>query len=440
VAGDVGAIAFVNTSTRDAKTDISYVSASSTEDMLKELVNLKVATYRYKIENQNDPLHLGFIAEEAQTIAPEVLSADGKGVDLYKLATFTLSGVQALAARVDAQNTRITTLEDRMTKLESGAVSTASGSPLSLSTSSLAGAIESISSVLHIGKFISDTFYAARGFIDTLTAANVTVGTATAPTGVTLYDTVTKEPYCFSVAGGAPTTTPGICGQTVENLNPFATSTISIATSTGAFAISLIGANPTLIPVGGSYLEQGAMVSSGDAYNIYVNGNATATSSPWLDTSVPTTYILTYSATDSAGNSISTHRSVIVGNPDGTISTGVTATSTSISTGSTATSTPASTDTTSPVVTLSGAALMEITEGGVFIDSGATATDDIDGDLTAKIIVTGMVDTSTAGVYTLTYSATDAAGNTGSTSRTVTVATLASATTTSTTTATSTTP
>jgi hypothetical protein len=81
---------------------------------------------------------------------------------------------------------------------------------------------------------------------------------------------------------------------------------------------------------------------------------------------------------------------------------------------------------------------MEITEGGVFIDSGATATDNIDGDLTAKIIVTGAVDTSTAGVYTLTYSATDAAGNTGSTSRTVTVATLASATTTSTTTATST--
>jgi len=47
------------------------------------------------------------------TVAPEVLSPDGKGVDLYKLATFTLSGVQALATKVDAQKMRIVSLETR---------------------------------------------------------------------------------------------------------------------------------------------------------------------------------------------------------------------------------------------------------------------------------------------------------------------------------------
>jgi len=54
-------------------------------------------------------------------------------------------------------------------------------------------------------------------------------------------------------------------------------------------------------------------------------------------------------------------------------------------------------------------------------DPGATATDDIDGDLTAAIVVTGAVDTATEGLYTLTYTATDAAGNSANVSRVVTV-------------------
>ncbi|MSU74238.1 tail fiber domain-containing protein, partial [Candidatus Kaiserbacteria bacterium] len=124
VAGDIGAVGFVNTSTRNLKTNIEYTTASSTEDMLDQLIKLKVATYHYSIENQNNPLRLGFIAEDAQITAPEILSADGKGVDLYKLATFTLAGVQALAAKVALQDTRITSLEARIVALEGGAVST----------------------------------------------------------------------------------------------------------------------------------------------------------------------------------------------------------------------------------------------------------------------------------------------------------------------------
>ena len=58
VDGDVGAIGFVNTSTRHLKTDIEYASASSTEDMLDRLESLKIAKYHYKIENQNDPLRI----------------------------------------------------------------------------------------------------------------------------------------------------------------------------------------------------------------------------------------------------------------------------------------------------------------------------------------------------------------------------------------------
>ena len=59
--------------------------------------------------------------------------------------------------------------------------------------------------------------------------------------------------------------------------------------------------------------------------------------------------------------------------------------------------------------------------GDTFTDPGATATDDLDGDLTSSIITTGTVDTSTVGTYTLTYSVSDSASNIVSTTRTVIV-------------------
>lgn len=52
---------------------------------------------------------------------------------------------------------------------------------------------------------------------------------------------------------------------------------------------------------------------------------------------------------------------------------------------------------------------------------GYRADDDHDGDLTGAVLVFGAVDTETPGEYTLTYSVTDAAGNTSTAQRTVTV-------------------
>ena len=77
--------------------------------------------------------------------------------------------------------------------------------------------------------------------------------------------------------------------------------------------------------------------------------------------------------------------------------------------------------TTLPIVTLIGDAAMQLNVGDTFTDPGATALDNVDGDLTAKIVETGSVDTATAGSYPLTYNATDAAGNIGSASRLVSV-------------------
>lgn len=53
--------------------------------------------------------------------------------------------------------------------------------------------------------------------------------------------------------------------------------------------------------------------------------------------------------------------------------------------------------------------------------AGITASDEVDGNLTASIVVTGTVNTEVAGTYTLTYSVTNAAGKTTTVTRTVTV-------------------
>ena len=71
-------------------------------------------------------------------------------------------------------------------------------------------------------------------------------------------------------------------------------------------------------------------------------------------------------------------------------------------------------DTTKPTITLlirDGRTTEILRVGETFTNRGATATDDIDGNLTANIITSGTVDTNNTGVYTITYNVKDAAGN-----------------------------
>ena len=69
-------------------------------------------------------------------------------------------------------------------------------------------------------------------------------------------------------------------------------------------------------------------------------------------------------------------------------------------------------DTTAPVITLVGDAVVDLNVGDTYVDAGATATDDIDGDITANIVtVEHNVDVNTAGQYIVTYNVSDAAGN-----------------------------
>jgi hypothetical protein len=88
--------------------------------------------------------------------------------------------------------------------------------------------------------------------------------------------------------------------------------------------------------------------------------------------------------------------------------------------GSSGSSTTTPADTTKPEITLNSGNI-SLTVGETYTDAGATAIDDVDGDITSNITTTGTVDTSTAGTYTITYTVSDAAGNTTTVTRTVTV-------------------
>ena len=155
------------------------------------------------------------------------------------------------------------------------------------------------------------------------------------------------------------------------------------AATTVTFSITDVDEIPPVITVtsGTDTVEMGSTWTDAGAT---ADGGETVTSSGTVDTSTVGTYTITYSATDAEGNTGTATRTVTV------------------------------VDTTAPVITVtSGTDTVEM--GSTWTDAGATA----DGGET--VTSSGTVDTSTVGTYTITYSATDAEGNTGTATRTVTV-------------------
>ena len=156
----------------------------------------------------------------------------------------------------------------------------------------------------------------------------------------------------------------------------------SAPTDTTAPVITITGSASVNHEQGTTYTDEGATAT--DA----VDGSVTVSTSGSVDDAAGT-YTITYSATDSAGNAATATRTVIVA------------------------------DTIAPTITLNGAAAVTHEQGTTYVDEGATATDSVD--TTVEVVVTGAINAAIAGEYTLTYTATDQAGNASSTTRTVVV-------------------
>nr|WP_321221219.1 immunoglobulin-like domain-containing protein [uncultured Psychroserpens sp.] len=143
--------------------------------------------------------------------------------------------------------------------------------------------------------------------------------------------------------------------------------------------ISLNGGSTINLNPGDNYNELGAIAIDnidGDiSANIIIGGDV-------VNTNIIGTYVVTYNVSDAAGNAANeVSRNVIVS------------------------------DTTAPVITLIGAATINLNVGDNYNEQGATAIDNYDGDLTSNIATTGTVNTNSAGTYFINYNVSDAAGN-----------------------------
>ncbi len=109
-----------------------------------------------------------------------------------------------------------------------------------------------------------------------------------------------------------------------------------------------------------------------------------------VDATAPGTYTVTWTATDASGNSTSVSRTV------------------------------EAVDTTAPVITLNGEdpLVLECVVDS-YVNPGATVTDACDPE--PSLVTSGAVDALTVGTYTVTYTASDASGNTAIATRTVQV-------------------
>ena len=146
--------------------------------------------------------------------------------------------------------------------------------------------------------------------------------------------------------------------------------------------VTVLGENPISIAQGESYSDLGATAlnSQGGAVQVTVSGE--------VDTSKAGTYTLIYTAVDSEGNTTTTSRTINV------------------------------VDKTPPVITLVGDSSVNVIKNSVYSELGATAKD---GDIDVDVITTGSIDMSAPGEYTITYTATDGAGNTATATRTINV-------------------
>jgi hypothetical protein len=155
--------------------------------------------------------------------------------------------------------------------------------------------------------------------------------------------------------------------------------------------ISLIGPSIIDIDQNSTFNDLGATASDdtdGDITNNIITNNS-------VDVSIVGSYFVTYDVIDLAGNSADQ----------------VTRTVNIISFNSSL-----------PFINLLGSSSITLTKGDIFSDFGATASDDVDGDITNQILISGSVDTDTVGIYTLFYNVFDSDGNAANqVSRTITV-------------------
>jgi hypothetical protein len=164
---------------------------------LDDLMKIHVRDFVFNGDNTNT-IQTGFIAQELETVYPEAVAQNGDdgttplapdaipwSVDYGKVTPLIVKAIQDLNLKVESLST------------------------LNISPAPSLGQYASA--------FFSDVVQNVQdgvAYIKGLVVDTLKVGSPTNPTGITLYDQVTGDPYCLSIANGVTKTTQGEC-QTI---------------------------------------------------------------------------------------------------------------------------------------------------------------------------------------------------------------------------------
>ena len=231
---------------------------------------------------------------------------------------------------------------------------------------------------LTVGGTFNEPGYSANDDVDGTITGSVTVNTSAINTNII----------------GSYSVTYTVSDNASNSVTVTRTVNVSAAPDTTPPTITLLGNNPLEVTVGGSYNEPG--------YTATDNVDGTITGSVMMNTSAVNTntvgsYPVTYNVSDNAGNAATTVTRTI--------------------------NVTAAPDITPPVITLVGGNPVEITVGGIYNEQGASATDNVDGDISGSITInSSAVNTNAIGSYSVSYDVSDTANNNATTAmRTVNV-------------------
>jgi len=180
------------------------------------------------------------------------------------------------------------------------------------------------------------------GYMKALAIETLRIGSAENPTGITLYDETNGNPYCFSIYDGQTKTMLGECSTTTEEIETEEETDTELASSDdlpdGSPIVTLDGEKVVSLDVGSTYTEAGALATDD------IDGEVAVIISGSVDTATTGTYTVTYTATDSAGNTTTVERTITVGTTTTTTDT-ATESDTSTESESDTTTTDTSTET-----------------------------------------------------------------------------------------------
>lgn len=175
--------------------------------------------------------------------------------------------------------------------------------------------------------------------------------------------------------------------DTAGNVAVPLTRTVMVVDTTAPI-IQLFGENPVTVSYGQTYEDAGAFAF--DAYDGDVSAQLQFIP-PDVEFGLPGHYEFVFRVADSSGNIAESVRAVNI------------------------------VDDVAPVITITGDTRVEVGLGQPYEDAGATAADNVDGDITGRIVVSGDLTTAIPGEYPITYTVADTAGNVTEAVRTVVV-------------------